>query len=262
LAFAGFSGRKARICEPLARRCGGGDNGGVDPASAADRAARREQLLGALADAVEAVDRAPPVHVAVDGLVAAAAAGLADDLAGALTARGRRCRRVSLGTPVRVPDPRPRGDDVVVVDGSLLQHPRLGDPWDLVIYLRQPGADRGRGPAVARYLEQVDPERAAGVVVEDDPAWPVIRRIAPAVADRLGRDPHPAETRAFFAPRAATWEERFPDDDPAYAAAVAELGLRAGQTALDAGCGTGRALPHLRAAVGRGGKVLGVDLTP
>jgi SAM-dependent methyltransferase len=266
MAFAGFSGRKTRICEPLARRCGGGDNGGVDPASAADRAARREQLLGALADAVEAVDRAPPVHVAVDGLVAAAAAGLADDLAGVLTARGRRCRRVSLGTPVRVPDPRPRGDDVVVVDGSLLQHPRLGSPWDLVIYLRQPpappGADPGRDPAVARYLEEVDPERAAGVVVEDDPAWPVIRRIAPAVADRLGRDPHPAETRAFFAPRAATWEERFPDDDPAYAAAVAELGLRAGQTALDVGCGTGRALPHLRAAVGRGGKVLGVDLTP
>ena len=138
----------------------GGDNGGVDPASAADRAARREQLLGALADAVEAVDRAPPVQVAVDGPVAAAAAGLADDLAGALTARGRRCRRVSLGTPVRVPDPRPRGDDVVVVDGSLLQHPRLGSPWDLVIYLRQPiqpiqqGSDPDRARALARYLAE------------------------------------------------------------------------------------------------------------
>jgi SAM-dependent methyltransferase len=235
----------------------------VDPASATDRAARREQLLGALADAVEAVDRAPPVHVAVDGPVAAAAAGLADDLAGVLTTRGRRCRRASLAAPVRVPDTRLPGDDVVVVDGSLLQHPRLGSPWDLVIYLRPAPAPPAPDPdgAVARYLEEVDPERAAGVVVEDDPAWPVIRRIAPAVADRLARDPHPAETRAFFAPRAATWEERFPDDDPAYAAAVAELGLRAGQTALDVGCGTGRALPHLRAAVGRGGKVLGVDLT-
>jgi SAM-dependent methyltransferase len=155
---------------------------------------------------------------------------------------------------------------VVVVDGTLLQDPRLGSPWDLVIYLREPpptpGRDPGRDLAAARYLEEVDPERAADVVVEDDPAWPVIRRIAPAVAGRLGRDPHPAETRAFFAPRAATWEERFPDDDPAYAAAVAELGLRAGQTALDAGCGTGRALPHLRTAVGRVGTVLGVDLTP
>jgi SAM-dependent methyltransferase len=152
----------------------------------------------------------------------------------------------------------------VVADGSLLQHPRLGSPWDLVIYLRLPPTPPGPDPdgAVARYLEEVDPERAADVVVELDPAWPVIRSIAPAVAGRLGRDPHPAETRAFFAPRAATWEERFPDDDPAYAVAVAALGLRAGQTAVDVGCGTGRALPHLRAAVGRDGKVLGVDLTP
>jgi SAM-dependent methyltransferase len=71
-----------------------------------------------------------------------------------------------------------------------------------------------------------------------------------------------AETRAFFAPRAATWDERFPDDDPAFAAAVAALGPPPGGVALDVGCGTGRALPHLRSAVGPGGAVLGVDLTP
>ncbi|MGW3731092.1 SAM-dependent methyltransferase, partial [Streptomyces sp. NPDC000851] len=29
----------------------------------------------------------------------------------------------------------------------------------------------------------------------------------------------------FFAARAADWDSRFPDDGPAYAAAVAELGL-------------------------------------
>jgi SAM-dependent methyltransferase len=83
-----------------------------------------------------------------------------------------------------------------------------------------------------------------------------------AVAERLGPAVQRAETRAFFAPRAATWEQRFPDDDPAYAAAVAELDLRPGETAMDAGCGTGRALPHLRAAVGPTGLVLGFDLTP
>ncbi|MCP9211893.1 class I SAM-dependent methyltransferase [Streptomyces sp. NEAU-Y11] len=71
-----------------------------------------------------------------------------------------------------------------------------------------------------------------------------------------------AEVRAFFTPRAADWDSRFPDDGPAYAAAVAELGLRAGDAVLDAGCGTGRALPALRAAVGPRGTVLGVDLTP
>jgi ubiquinone/menaquinone biosynthesis C-methylase UbiE len=66
----------------------------------------------------------------------------------------------------------------------------------------------------------------------------------------------------FFTSRAADWDSRFPDDGPAYAAAVAEIGLRAGDRVLDAGCGTGRALPPLRAAVGASGVVLGADLTP
>ncbi|MFI9726830.1 class I SAM-dependent methyltransferase [Streptomyces sp. NPDC102359] len=66
----------------------------------------------------------------------------------------------------------------------------------------------------------------------------------------------------FFTARAAGWDRRFPDDGPAYAAAVAELGLREGGRVLDAGCGTGRALPALRAAVGPSGVVLGADLTP
>ncbi|MGP4001025.1 class I SAM-dependent methyltransferase [Streptomyces sp. 8N706] len=71
-----------------------------------------------------------------------------------------------------------------------------------------------------------------------------------------------AHVRDFFAPRAEGWDARFPDDGPAYAAAVGELGLRAGDAVLDAGCGTGRALPALRAAVGPSGTVLGADLTP
>ncbi|ANS63510.1 methyltransferase [Streptomyces lincolnensis] len=66
----------------------------------------------------------------------------------------------------------------------------------------------------------------------------------------------------FFAARAADWDSRFPDDGPAYAAAVAELGLREGDRVLDAGCGTGRALTPLRAAVGASGVVVGADLTP
>ncbi|MGW1957102.1 class I SAM-dependent methyltransferase [Streptomyces sp. NPDC001920] len=65
----------------------------------------------------------------------------------------------------------------------------------------------------------------------------------------------------FFTARAAGWDSRFPDDGPAYAAATAELGLREGDRVLDAGCGTGRALPPLRAAVGPSGVVLGADIT-
>lgn len=70
-----------------------------------------------------------------------------------------------------------------------------------------------------------------------------------------------AGTRAFFGPRAAGWETRFPDDGPSYERAVAELAPPVGGTALDVACGTGRALPALRSAVGPAGTVLGVDLT-
>lgn len=66
----------------------------------------------------------------------------------------------------------------------------------------------------------------------------------------------------FFSARAADWDSRFPQDGPAYAAAVADLGPRPGDAVLDAGCGTARALPALRAAVGAHGLVLGADLTP
>ncbi|MFD3719136.1 class I SAM-dependent methyltransferase [Streptomyces sp. NPDC058674] len=66
----------------------------------------------------------------------------------------------------------------------------------------------------------------------------------------------------FFGARAADWDRKFPQDGPAFAAAVAEFGLRPGDRVLDAGCGTGRALPALRTAVGPTGTVLGADLTP
>ncbi len=72
----------------------------------------------------------------------------------------------------------------------------------------------------------------------------------------------PDATRAFFGPRAAGWDERFPDDGPAYAAAVEAIGVAAGATVLDVACGTARAVPILARAVGPGGTVVAVDLTP
>jgi hypothetical protein len=252
----------------------------MNPMLEPDQVTRRAQVVEALAAAVVTIRRAPPVHVAVDGLVGAATRTVADDLGRALSARGRGCRRVTLdalsllhpaGPGVERSAHRAEpGDDLVLVDGCFLQHPEFLGAWDLVVFLRSgppqpagPYEDPDRAPAAARYLTQVNPEGVADIVVDlHDPAWPVVRRMDPAVADRLGPAVQLAETRAFFAPRAATWEQRFPDDDPAYAAAVAEAGLSRGQTALDAGCGTGRALPHLRAAVGPTGHVLGVDLTP
>ncbi|NIH83660.1 class I SAM-dependent methyltransferase [Amycolatopsis granulosa] len=71
-----------------------------------------------------------------------------------------------------------------------------------------------------------------------------------------------AATRAFFGPRAATWETRFPDDGPRYRAAVTELAPPRGGAVADIACGTGRALPELRDAVGPDGTVIGLDVTP
>lgn len=71
-----------------------------------------------------------------------------------------------------------------------------------------------------------------------------------------------AATRAFFGPRAATWEIKFPDDGPRYRRAVADLAPPAGGAVADIACGTGRALPELRAAVGPQGTVVGLDVTP
>jgi SAM-dependent methyltransferase len=71
-----------------------------------------------------------------------------------------------------------------------------------------------------------------------------------------------AVARQFFAVRAAGWEDRFPDDGPAYSQAIAALDLVSGGRVLDAACGTGRALPIMRSAVGSSGTVIGLDLTP
>jgi SAM-dependent methyltransferase len=69
------------------------------------------------------------------------------------------------------------------------------------------------------------------------------------------------ETQAFFAPRAATWDTRFPDDGPAYARAAAELAPPLGATVLDLGSGTGRAIKSLRREVGQSGRVVAIDAT-
>ncbi|MGW6981655.1 methyltransferase domain-containing protein [Streptomyces sp. NPDC054932] len=86
----------------------------------------------------------------------------------------------------------------------------------------------------------------------------LLGRFATLVAARAG---HTA-TRALFTRRADAWEERFAHQTPAYEAAIARLRLKPGGRAVDLGCGTGRAMPALRAQVGPRGHVLGIDVTP
>jgi SAM-dependent methyltransferase len=129
---------------------------------------------------------------------------------------------------------------------------RTARDWDVVIWVRSERGHHGpQGPG----------EETATIVTDlHDPAWPVIRNVAGPLTGRGHW--YVTETRAFFAPRAATWDAKFGDDLPAYAAAIAEARIAPGSVALDIGCGTGRALPVLRDVVGPLGTVVAADLTP
>ena len=133
-----------------------------------------------------------------------------------------------------------------------------GEDWDVAIFLRT--APGGRHFPVYRKDRREREERADIVVDLHDADWPVIRRVAAPLA---ARGPwYLTETRAFFACRAATWDVKFGDDLPAYCAAVAEAGIRRSGVVIDVGCGTGRALPPLREAIGPAGTLIAVDVTP
>jgi SAM-dependent methyltransferase len=80
-------------------------------------------------------------------------------------------------------------------------------------------------------------------------------------ADEAGARWNLAQTRAFFAAKALTWETKYGHDMPRYAEAVARIPVPPGGVAIDVGCGTGRAMPALRDAVGATGTVIGFDVT-
>ncbi|GAA4457502.1 class I SAM-dependent methyltransferase [Phytohabitans houttuyneae] len=204
-----------------------------------EQARRWSEVLAHLAAAIP--DGAP--SVVVDG--GAHTRMVADRLAETLRAAGRACARLT-------PDNgRPSGG-IALADGPGWRERPPAGRWDVVIWLRTPVAGGGR-PA--------ERHQDADIVVDMyDPGWPVIRHLTA----RLARHGHwyVTESRAFFAARAHTWDTKFGDDLPAYAAAVADAGIPPGGVVVDAGCGTGRALPALREAVGPTGTVIGLDLTP
>lgn len=139
-----------------------------------------------------------------------------------------------------------------------------GGAFDSALNVLEPAADQvivylRSGPRSR--LGDGEGERRAQVVIDHhDPQWPVIRHVHPRLADP--EKWYLAESRAFFGVRAAGWDAKFGDDLPAYGKAVEAAGLAPGDLALDVGCGTGRALPALSAAVAPTGRVIGLDITP
>jgi SAM-dependent methyltransferase len=196
---------------------------------------RWEEMLGSLAELLPARSRC----VLVDG-PAEQANLFAAQLAGELGTRERPVQ-------VTLDANRPRDVSIFLRTAPGGRH--------FPVYRKDSG-DAGHDARDRRERE----ERADIVIDLHDVGWPVIRRVAAPLAARGSW--YLTETRAFFACRAATWDAKFGDDLPAYCAAVDEAGIRLGGVAVDVGCGTGRALPPLRMAVGPAGAVIALDITP
>jgi SAM-dependent methyltransferase len=212
--------------------------------SADTTASRRrwDELLANITDLIPA--EAARVFIDGGGEQAAVVAG---QLAATLNASGRPCSRLpATGGAEDDGAPCLPASTIMLAYGSGRER---GCHWDVVIWLRAAGHGMR------------DSEAGADIVVDlYDPGWPVLRHVTDRLAGR--RQWYVTETRAFFTPRAATWDTKFGDDLPAYAAAIAEAALPRDGVVLDIGCGTGRALPALREAVGSHGTVIAADLTP
>lgn len=78
-----------------------------------------------------------------------------------------------------------------------------------------------------------------------------------------GADMHADDRRAFFDHHAESWDGRFHSAEQRVQLAelVSSFGLTTGDAVLDVGTGTGILLPFLREAVGREGRVTGIDFS-
>lgn len=100
----------------------------------------------------------------------------------------------------------PDGGQCVLVDGARHADAVAGRLADHL---------NSRGRRHVRRQGDGDAEDRADIVIDlHDTDWPVIRRVVPRLAGR--GDWYATESRAFFAPRAATW------DDPARSASAGD----------------------------------------
>lgn len=173
---------------------------------------------------------------------------LADRLAWRLRELGRPAVRLPGSTCVSDQEgwPARANGTLVIADGPRWRTEPVS--WQLTVWVRSPARNGYRG------------DDAHAVIDLHDPGWPVLRHVEPWLLP--GDWWYRSESQAFFAARAATWDVKFGDDMPAYAAAIRASGLVTGAVVADVGCGTGRAFPAIREAIGPYGRILGLDLTP
>ncbi|MEP7100945.1 MAG: methyltransferase domain-containing protein [Burkholderiales bacterium] len=74
-------------------------------------------------------------------------------------------------------------------------------------------------------------------------------------------NPHQAALEQYRR-RASVYDVELALFEPIRRSAIARLGLKPGDTVIDAGCGTGLSLPLLRAAVGPRGHLIGIEQCP
>ena len=79
---------------------------------------------------------------------------------------------------------------------------------------------------------------------------------------KLSTAPDPQRARRNYRRLASGYDRHCTRIEPLRVEAVRALELRAGETVFDIACGTGAMLPLLARAVGAGGSVVGVDLSP
>ncbi|BCY15464.1 hypothetical protein L3i22_105520 [Actinoplanes sp. L3-i22] len=218
----------------------------------AEQRARWITVLDHLGSALDSPPGVASRLVLVDGTDERAGL-LADRLAGRLRELGRPCVRLPGSSCVSDRDgwPARANGTLVIVDGPHWRAEPV--PWQLSIWVRTP-------PARKNGHHGYRGDGAGAVIDLHDPGWPVLRHIEPWLLP--GDWWYRSESQAFFAARAATWDTKFGADMPAYAAAIREAGLVTGGVVADVGCGTGRAFPAIRDAIGPYGKILGLDLTP
>lgn len=283
LAAAGLRTRPCRVWagDPLPEDLAGVEalvvTGGPMAAFSDDDLPTRTAELALLRAALAA--EVPVLGVCLGArLLAVAAGGTARTGSGARVGRGEvRTRPAAAGDPLFAGTPdrlnvlHRHADTVELPPGAVplascaccpAQAFRVGGAaWGLPFH---PEADEAAAAAfVAAFPDEAATAPGPREAAPGEPAAPVphrdrvLGRFAALVAARAER----TAIRAFFTPRADAWETRFAADGPRYETAVARLGASPGQTVLDLGCGTGRALPALRACVGDKGTVLAVDVT-